>query len=66
MTPTPIIAVFAGGISSERDVSLGSGRSSAVALARSGQGADLLMVDYDLDIDGLIAANGGRMFGAKA
>lgn len=35
MTPTPIIAVFAGGISSERDVSLGSGRSSAVALARS-------------------------------
>ncbi len=35
MTPAPIIAVFAGGVSSEREVSLGSGRSSAVALARS-------------------------------
>ena len=32
---TPIVAVFAGGTSAERDVSLGSGRASAVALARS-------------------------------
>lgn len=32
---TPVIAVFAGGISAERDVSLGSGRAAAVALARS-------------------------------
>lgn len=31
----PIIAVFAGGTSAERDVSLGSGRACAVALARS-------------------------------
>jgi len=35
MPISPIIAVFAGGISSEREVSLGSGRASAVALARS-------------------------------
>lgn len=35
MPTSPIIAVFAGGISSEREVSLGSGRASAVALARS-------------------------------
>jgi len=28
---TPIVAVFAGGTSAERDVSLGSGRASAVA-----------------------------------
>ena len=35
MPLSPIIAVFAGGISSEREVSLGSGRASAVALARS-------------------------------
>ena len=34
-TPRPIIAVFAGGISAEREVSLGSGRASAIALARS-------------------------------
>ena len=34
-TPLPIIAVFAGGISAEREVSLGSGRASAIALARS-------------------------------
>ncbi len=31
----PIIAVFAGGTSAEREVSLGSGRASALALARS-------------------------------
>ncbi len=31
----PIIAVFAGGTSAEREVSLGSGRASAAALARS-------------------------------
>ncbi len=31
----PTIAVFAGGTSSEREVSLGSGRASAIALARS-------------------------------
>jgi D-alanine-D-alanine ligase len=31
----PIIAVFAGGTSAERDVSLGSGQACAVALARS-------------------------------
>jgi D-alanine-D-alanine ligase len=35
MKSSPIIAVFAGGTSSERDVSLGSGRASAIALARS-------------------------------
>ena len=34
-TPLPIIAVFAGGTSAERDVSLGSGKASALALARS-------------------------------
>lgn len=33
--PEPIIAVLAGGISAEREVSLGSGRASALALARS-------------------------------
>ncbi len=32
---SPIIAVFAGGTSAERDVSLGSGRACAIALARS-------------------------------
>lgn len=32
---TPIIAVLAGGTSAEREVSLGSGRASAVALART-------------------------------
>ncbi|HVU36608.1 MAG TPA: D-alanine--D-alanine ligase [Opitutaceae bacterium] len=32
---TPIMAVFAGGTSAEREVSLGSGRACAVALARS-------------------------------
>lgn len=35
MKDQPIIAVFAGGTSAERDVSLGSGRASALALARS-------------------------------
>ena len=35
MTPPPIIAVLAGGTSAEREVSLGSGRASALALARS-------------------------------
>lgn len=34
-TPLPIIAVFAGGTSAEREVSLGSGAGSAQALARS-------------------------------
>jgi len=33
--PTPVIAVLAGGTSAEREVSLGSGRASALALARS-------------------------------
>src|SRR5436305_4008236 len=33
--PLPIIAVFAGGTSGEREVSLGSGRACADALARS-------------------------------
>ncbi|MBL9201801.1 MAG: D-alanine--D-alanine ligase [Opitutaceae bacterium] len=33
--PMPIIAVLAGGTSAEREVSLGSGRASAIALARS-------------------------------
>jgi D-alanine-D-alanine ligase len=33
--PSPIIAVFAGGTSGEREVSLGSGRACAIALARS-------------------------------
>jgi len=32
---SPIIAVFAGGTSAEREVSLGSGRASALALART-------------------------------
>ncbi len=32
---SPIIAVFSGGTSAEREVSLGSGRASALALARS-------------------------------
>ncbi len=31
--------------------------AAATHALRSGQGADLLMVDYDLDIGGLIAAN---------
>lgn len=35
MNHTPIIAVLAGGTSAEREVSLGSGRASAIALARS-------------------------------
>jgi len=34
-TPLPIVAVFAGGTSAEREVSLGSGRACADALARS-------------------------------
>ncbi len=34
-TPRPIIAVFAGGTSAEREVSLGSGRACAIALART-------------------------------
>jgi D-alanine-D-alanine ligase len=34
-TPLPIIAVFAGGTSAEREVSLGSGKACAIALARS-------------------------------
>jgi D-alanine-D-alanine ligase len=34
-TPLPIIAVFAGGTSGEREVSLGSGRACADALART-------------------------------
>ncbi len=35
MTPRPILAVLAGGTSAEREVSLGSGRACASALARS-------------------------------
>jgi D-alanine-D-alanine ligase len=35
MTPLPILAVLAGGVSAEREVSLGSGRACALALARS-------------------------------
>jgi len=35
MTPLPVIAVLAGGTSAEREVSLGSGRACALALARS-------------------------------
>ncbi len=34
-TPLPIIAVFAGGTSAEREVSLGSGKACAIALART-------------------------------
>jgi D-alanine-D-alanine ligase len=34
-TSTPVIAVFCGGTSSERDVSLGSGAAAALALAKS-------------------------------
>lgn len=34
-TPLPIIAVLAGGTSAEREVSLGSGRAAALALAQS-------------------------------
>lgn len=34
-TPWPIMVVFAGGTSAEREVSLGSGRACALALARS-------------------------------
>ncbi len=34
-TPSPVIVVLAGGVSAEREVSLGSGRASALALARS-------------------------------
>ncbi|MEY4941662.1 MAG: hypothetical protein RIQ93_3397, partial [Verrucomicrobiota bacterium] len=33
--PHPVIAVLAGGTSAEREVSLGSGRASAMALAKS-------------------------------
>jgi D-alanine-D-alanine ligase len=33
--PSPVIVVLAGGVSAEREVSLGSGRASALALARS-------------------------------
>jgi len=33
--PLPIIAVFAGGTSAEREVSLGSGKAAAIALART-------------------------------
>src|ERR1051325_3219765 len=32
---SPVVAVFAGGTSAEREVSLGSGRACALALARS-------------------------------
>ncbi len=35
ISPRPIIAVLAGGTSAEREVSLGSGRASALALART-------------------------------
>jgi D-alanine-D-alanine ligase len=42
----PIIAVFAGGTSGEREVSLGSGRSCALALARS-FATQLFSIDAD-------------------
>ena len=42
----PIVAVFAGGTSAEREVSLGSGRASAQALARSFP-ARLFEIDAD-------------------
>jgi D-alanine-D-alanine ligase len=42
----PVIAVLAGGTSSEREVSLGSGRACAAALARS-YATQLLTVDTD-------------------
>jgi len=35
VTPLPVIAVLAGGTSAEREISLGSGRACALALARS-------------------------------
>jgi len=49
----PVIAVFAGGTSAEREVSIGSGRACALALARSfttrlfGIAADALPEGYD-------------------
>ena len=49
---TPIIAVFAGGTSSEREVSLGSGRACALALARSFP-TRLFHIDTDALPDGL-------------
>jgi D-alanine-D-alanine ligase len=42
----PHLAVFAGGTSAEREVSLGSGRSSALALARSFP-TRLFVIDHD-------------------
>lgn len=42
----PIIAVFCGGTSAEREVSLGSGRAAAVALARS-HPTRLFVIDAD-------------------
>jgi D-alanine-D-alanine ligase len=46
VTPRPVIAVLAGGVSSEREVSLGSGRACAAALARSFP-TQLFQVDAD-------------------
>ncbi len=51
-TSEPIIAVFCGGTSSEREVSLGSGASSAVALARSFP-TRLFKIDADALPEGL-------------
>jgi D-alanine-D-alanine ligase len=52
VTPLPIIAVLAGGTSAEREVSLGSGRACAQALARSFP-TRLYIVDRPAPPDGL-------------
>jgi D-alanine-D-alanine ligase len=52
MTPLPVIAVLAGGTSAEREVSLGSGRACALALARSFP-TRLFQVDREALPDGL-------------
>jgi ABC-type histidine transport system ATPase subunit len=48
-TMTPVIAVLAGGISAERDVSLGSGRAAAIALAHPRTGAVVRDLLFDLN-----------------
>jgi D-alanine-D-alanine ligase len=55
MSPLPIIAVLCGGTSAEREVSLGSGRACALALARSWP-TRLLEVTADVLPAGLDAA----------
>jgi D-alanine-D-alanine ligase len=52
LTPLPVIAVLAGGTSTEREVSLGSGRACALALARSFP-TRLFLVDADALPEGL-------------